>query len=109
MLSEIITVTTTATSIRQLIATARSLDLDVAADAAKVPAKCIGVKLRYVAAETATITLEDPDSITGAIVLAAQTEALVNTSFNTFSLAKALLKTSSGSVSVHVVVEQKLT
>ncbi len=103
MLSEIITVTADATSIQQLIATARGEELSA------VPPKCTGVKLRYVAAETATITLEDPDSATGAIVLAAQTEALVNTSFSTFSIAKALLKTSSGTVSVHVIVEQRLT
>lgn len=101
MLSEQITVTTTKTSIYDLLVTARG-------SSDKLPKKCIGIKLRYLAAETATITLSDPNSNTGAIVLAAQTESLVNVSLKQFNIELAFLKSSSGDVNVHLVVEQAL-
>lgn len=101
MLSEIIAVTTTPTSIYALMATARG-------STEKLPNKCIGIKLRYVAAETATITLTDPNSGTGAIILAAQIESLVNVTFKQFNTKLAFLASSSGTVNVHLVVEQAL-
>lgn len=101
MLSEQITVTNTATSIYALLVTARE-------SSDKIPKKCIGIKLRYLAAESATITLSDPNSNTGAIILAANTESLVNVTFKQFNLELALLKSSSGDVTVHLVVEQAL-
>ena len=101
MLSEQITVTATPTSIYDLLVAARG-------SAAKLPKKCIGIKLRYLAAETATIILTDPNSVAGAVVLAAQTETLVSVSFKQFNIELALLATSSGSVVVHLVVEQAL-
>ncbi len=101
MLSEQITVTATPTSIYDLLVAARG-------SAANLPKKCIGIKLRYLAAETATISLSDANSSSGAIILAAQTEALVNVTFKQFNIELALLATSSGSVVVHLVVEQAL-
>jgi len=101
MLSEQITVTATPTSIHDLLIAAGRVE-------ANLPNKCIGVKLRYLAAETATIILSDAGSISGAIVLAAQTEALVNVSLKQFNTKLALLSTSSGSVNVHLIVEQTL-
>lgn len=101
MLSEQITVTTTPTTIYNLIVTARG-------SAANLPKKCIGIKLRYLAAETATVTLSDSNSVAGAIVLAAQTESLVNVTFKQFNIELALLSCSSGTVVVHLVVEQAL-
>lgn len=101
MLSEQITVTVTPTSIYDLLVTARG-------SAAKLPKKCIGVKLRYLAAETATVSLSDANSVAGAIVLAALTEALVNVTFKQFNIDLALLSCSSGTVNVHLVVEQAL-
>ncbi len=101
MLSEQITVTATPTSIYDLLVTARG-------SSANIPKKCIGIKLRYLAAETATIILSDPNSASGAVVLAAQTESLVNVSLKQFSIDLALLSTSSGNVNVHLVVEQAL-
>ena len=101
MLSEQITVTTTPTTIYDLLAAARG-------SSNKLPKKCIGIKLRYVAAETATITLSDANSSAGAIVLAAQTESLVNVSFKQFNTELVLLQSSSGNVVVHLIVEQAL-
>lgn len=101
MLSEQILVTTNATSIYALLVTARQ-------SPDKIPKKCIGIKLRYLSTESATITLSDPNSNTGAVVLHANTESLVNVSFKQFNLELALLKSSSGSVTVHLVVEQAL-
>ncbi len=101
MLSEQITVTTTPTSIYNLLVAARG-------SSDKLPKKCIGIKLRYLAAESATITLSDANSDTGAIILAAQTESLVNVTFKQFNIELALLHSSSGDVTVHLVVEQAL-
>lgn len=101
MLSEQITVTTTPTSIYDLLVAARS-------SAANIPKKCIGIKLRYLAAENATVSLSDANSVAGAVILAAQTEALVNVSFKQFNIDLALLSCSAGTVNVHLVVEQAL-
>ena len=101
MLSEQITVTTTPTSIYDLLVAARG-------SSDKLPKKCIGIKLRYLAAETATITLSDANSDTGAIILAAQTESLVNVTFKQFNIDLALLSCSAGTVVLHLVVEQAL-
>ena len=100
MLSEQITVGTTPTSIYDLIKAARSAVEEV------IPKKCIGIKLRYLAAETATIILSDAGSVSGSNVLAAQTEGLVNASFKLFDIDLALLSSSSGNVNVHLIVEQ---
>ncbi len=101
MLSEQITVTTTPTSIYDLLVAARG-------SSDKLPKKCIGIKLRYLAAETATITLSDANSDTGAIILAAQTESLVNVTFKQFNIELALLSCSADTVVLHLVVEQAL-
>jgi hypothetical protein len=101
MLSEQITVTATPTSIYDLLVTARG-------SAANIPKKCIGIKLRCLAAETATISLSDANSGSGAIVLAANTESLVNVTFKQFNIDLALLTCSSGTMNVHLVVEQAL-
>ncbi len=104
MLSEQITVTTTATSIFELLVAARG----ATTPSNPIPTKCTGIKLRYDSAESNTVTLSDSNSSTGAVVLDASGESLVNVSFAQFSLTKALLKSSSGNVTVHLVVEQNL-
>ncbi len=101
MLSEQITITTTATSIFDLLATARGSEDNL-------PKKCIGVMLRYSASETAVVTLADANSVVGAEVLDAASEAFVSVSFKQFNLELALLSCDAGTVVVHLVVEQAL-
>lgn len=100
MISEQIIVTTTPTSIRELLLTARAAD--------KVPPKCVGIVLRYGISETVTVTLDDPNSSTGAVILDATGEGLVSASFKQFNLELALLSCSSSTVTVHVIIEQRL-
>lgn len=97
MVSEQITVMTTPTPIIDLISTARS--------GTTIPAKCIGIMLRYAIAETATVTLADDNSGTGAIVLDAS-EKVYSTVFKQIKLDTALLSCSTGTVTVHIIVEQ---
>lgn len=105
MLSEQITVTTTPTSLADLIGSARGL-----AAGEFAVSKCIGVKLRYAVVETATIsltdTVQDGGSATGAIVLDAAGESLMNTSFKQIDIGSALLNSSAGNITVHVIIEQ---
>ena len=104
MLSEQITVTATPTSIHALIIAQRG----AVSTANPIPDKCTGIKLRYDSAESVTVTLSDANSNAGAVVLDATGESLVNVSLSQFSLTKAFLKTSSGTVVVHLIVEQNL-
>lgn len=99
MISEQITVTDTPTSIKALIETARS--------GASVPAKASGVMLRYDVDETAVVSLTDAGSSTGAVVLDANTESLFSTAFSATNIEQILLATASGTVTVHVIVEQR--
>ena len=106
MLSEQITVTTTPTSIRDLIATARGVD------ATDIPDTCKGIMMRYGSTEIKTVTLTDPDhgggSNTGAVILDMAGESLVSTSFSQFSIGKALLNCDTGTVVVHLIILQTL-
>jgi hypothetical protein len=111
MLSEQITVTTTPTSIRELIFNKRvAADPTITID--NIPKRCTGFMLRYNKAETTVVRLTDPDagggSAGGAIVLQAQTEELVAFSATQFGLDKALLSANTGTVTVNVVVNQQL-
>ena len=106
MLSEQITVTTEPTSIRQLIATARGVAVG------KIQIKCTGIMVRYGNIETAVVTLTDTvaggGSNTGAVVLDADNEDLLSTSWSDFGINKSLLNCDSGTVDVHVIVTQNL-
>ncbi|MCK5605974.1 hypothetical protein KAR91_29015 [Candidatus Pacearchaeota archaeon] len=102
MLSEQITVTTTPTSIQQLIATARGTYLTV------IPAKSVGIMLRYGIGETAIVSLSDEGSNTGAVVLDKANENLISTTLSQFSIEKALLSCNTGTVIVHIIVNQTL-
>lgn len=106
MLSEQITVTTTPTSIRQLIATARSAALAV------IPRECAGIQMRYNTNETAVITLSDADhgggSASGSVILDANGEGIVYMSIEQFEIEKALLNCDSGTVTVHVIIPRVL-
>lgn len=99
MLSEQITVTTTATSIRQLIADARSVELDA------VPKACVGVLLRYDSGDTEVVSLSDGGSVAGAVVLAGG-ESLFSMSWTQVYLDKAFLIAAASPIVVHIVVEQ---
>lgn len=101
MLSEQITVTATPTTIHALLVAARG-------SSDNLPKKCVGIKLRCLAAETAEIILSDPNSVSGAVVLDANVESLVNVSLKQFRTDLVLLSTSSGTMNVHLVVEQTL-
>lgn len=102
MISEQITVTTTLTSVRQLIATARSVNIDT------IPNKCIGIMLRYDRAETKIVTMSDANSVTGVVILDALTEILLSTSIKQFNSGLVLLSCNSGTVTVHILIEQDL-
>lgn len=102
MLSEIITVTTTPTSIQQLIATAREVDVD------EISYKGTGIMLRYSASETAVVTLSDSGSTAGAVVLDAATEELISTNFPQLLTALALLSCDAGTVDVHLIITRNL-
>jgi hypothetical protein len=106
MLSEQITVTTTPTSIRQLIATARSADI------ADIPRECAGIQMRYSSLETELITLTEVDhgggSNTGAVILDMPNERITSCSFEQFEIENSLLNCDSGTVIVHVVIPRVL-
>ncbi len=102
MLSEQIEVTTTPTSIRQLIATARGVGID------DIPNNGSGIQLRYGSLETELITLTDPDhgggSVTGAIVLDARNEGVTNCNLEQSTIHSSFLNCDSGTVIVHVII-----
>ncbi len=101
MLAEKITVTTTPTSIKDLIDTARG-------SSSNVPAKCVGIELRYDITESAVVSIADPNSVNSAIILDAANETLVRTRFRQFDIVQVLLSCSANTVEVHVIVEQEL-
>jgi hypothetical protein len=104
MISEQITVTTAPISIRQLIATARGVNIDV------IPKGCSGIMMRVAFDSTKVVTLTDTDaggSATGAVVCDAANN-LVSTSFANFGIDRALLNCDSTTITVHVIVQQRL-
>jgi hypothetical protein len=108
MLAEQISVTMTPTSVRQLIATARSTDLE------NIPDKCTGIMWRIAKTSDKIVTLSDgkaggkPASAVGAVILDPANEDLMATSLTQFSTGKSLVSVDSGTVLVYVVVTQKL-
>ena len=107
MLAETVAVTSTPTTIRQLIATARSVDLE------NIPNDCVGLMFKYPKLSTSIISLTDaasgarPASATGATVLDAANEDLVASSMTVFDLTQPLLSSDvAGPVSVEVVALQ---
>ena len=102
MISEQITVTTTKTTIAALLATVRG------AAAAAIPSKCVRIMLRYDRAETAIVSISDAASVAGAVILDAATEILLATSFKQFAIDKVFLSCDTGTVTVHVIIEQAL-
>lgn len=108
MLAETVAVTSTPTTIRQLIATARSCAVEA------IPEKCVGLMFKYPKLSTAIISLTDaeylprPASATGVTVLDAANEDLVASSMTAFNTIQPLLSASvAGPISVEIVVLQK--
>lgn len=108
MLAETVSVTSTPTTIRQLIATARSVDLE------NIPNFCVGIMFKYPKLSTAIISLTDasygarPASVTGVTVLDASNEDLVASSMEAFDITQPLLKSDvAGPISVEIIVLQK--
>ena len=108
MLAETVAVTSTPTTIRQLIATARGVALET------IPQFCVGIMFKYPKLSTAIITLTDaaygdrPASATGVTVLDAANEDLVASSMDAFDIVQPLLKASvAGPINVEIVVLQK--
>lgn len=105
MISEQITVTTTAISIRQHLAAKREVDLEA------IPKKCTGIMLRVDIDSTKVVSLVDDGpgggSVDGAIVLDAQ-KSVVSTSFANFGIDKTLLKCDADTIVVHVIINQTL-
>ena len=106
MLSEQITVTTTATSIRALIASARGVEADV------IPKKAIGTMMRYDPGETAIVSLSDGaaggGSAAGAIILDDAIDLLSTSIGDMVPIDKALLSCNTGTVVVHIIIAQAL-
>ena len=102
MLSEQITVTTTPTTIKSLLETARSISAGEF-----MPTKCVGIMLRYDVTETAVVTMTDEGSVAGAVILDVATESVSSVSFKQFDISKVLLA-ASVSVVVHLIVEQNI-
>ena len=107
MLAETVQVTDEAISIRQLLATARSCDLQY------IPAKATTIMLKYSKSEIAIIYLKDPvsgqrpASVTGVTVLDASNEDLVGSTYKEFDLDLSLLQGSvAGPTSVEVIINQ---
>ena len=102
MIADQITVTVTPTSIKDLLEA-------VTARTTAVPDKCVGIMLRYAKAETAFVTLSDEGNKTGGVVvLDAATEVLIVTSLKQFNSSSTYLRCNTGTVTVHVILEQAL-
>lgn len=101
MISEQLTVTSTPTTIAELLNTARGETVSAT--------KIVGVMLRYSIAATVTVSLVDENSTTGAVVLDAVDELLYSTSFRQFDTTKAYLVSSGDDVVVHIIAEQTVT
>ncbi|MCK5602641.1 hypothetical protein KAR91_12245 [Candidatus Pacearchaeota archaeon] len=102
MLAEKIEVTVTPTTIRSLIETARGLAAN-----GLLKIKCIGIMLRYDLSETAVVTMTDPDTVNGVVVLDMAGQTLSSISLKQFDIQRVLLS-ASASVDVHVIIEQTL-
>lgn len=108
MLSEQITVTTTPTSILDLIALARGVEGE------DIASNCTGIDFRYSRDDTAIVSISDgvnhknPGSSTGAVILDNVNEDMIGTSFDQFNIEKALISCDTGTVIVHIIVTQHL-
>lgn len=98
MIAEVITVTTTPTSIAALIATARSL-------AAIAVTKCSQVKLKCAVDAAITVSIKEAGSVAGVVILDAP-NGQFSTEIAMFDFSQALLSSASGTVAVQVLVEQ---
>ena len=108
MLAETVTVTDTPTTIRQLIATARSVELEV------IPDNCVGLMFKYPKLSSSVISLTDaanggrPASVIGVTILDASNEDLVASSMEAFDITQPLLVSDEvGPISVEIIVLQK--
>ena len=64
--------------------------------------------LRYGIGETAIVSLSDVGSTAGAVVLDKVNQNLVSTTLDQFDILQTLLSTNTGTVTVHIIVNQKL-
>ena len=102
MIADQVTVSVTPTSIKALLEA-------VSNRSGNVPDKCVGIMLRYAKAETAVVSLSDAGNTTGGVVvLDAATEVLIVTSLKQFNSSSTYLYCDSGTVTVHVILEQAL-
>ncbi len=101
MIVEKVTVTTTPTTLKALIETARG---------SGVTSKATDMTIRYNEDETALVYMSDPNTSAAnrALVLDAQTEEIVQFTAPIFNLEKVLLNTNSGTVEVDLIISQKV-
>ena len=101
MLAETITVTTTPTTIKDLIADKRSSENNL-------PSLCRGVILVCKLSETAVITMKDAHSHSGVPVLDVVGNNRISVSFEQFNIEDVFLQTDTGTADIGIIVEQSL-
>lgn len=102
MIVEQITVTTTPTSVRELLVTARP-NLP---EGHSVPEKGKTITLKYAEAETKVVLLSDENTTTPITALDNVTEGIRSVSIDDFSLTEALLSVASDTVAVDVIISE---
>ncbi|MCP4612096.1 MAG: hypothetical protein GY845_25645 [Planctomycetes bacterium] len=95
MIAEQITITTTFTSVKDLIESNRIGTLG--------NTKCVGIKLTY--ADTIVITMKEEGTVIPVTILDG-TNSITSAEFKTIDFDKVLLKTASSTADVNLVVEQ---
>jgi hypothetical protein len=101
MLIEKVTVTTTATALSTLIATARTVEAVVPA----VQPKCTSVKLKCALDETGIVSVKESGSANAVVVLDAA-NGLYAATLDHFSLADLLFSCNTGTVVMDIMVNQ---
>lgn len=99
MVVERVEITTTPTSIKALIDTARGSD-------SNVPAKCKRIVLKYLPSETAVVSLSDGSTVNSVIVLDNVTEGIGDSSFDDFVIDRVFLRTDTGTVNIDIIISQ---
>ena len=98
MIVERVTVTTTPTSIKALIDTARGV--------LNTPAKCISISLKYNALETKVVKMSDAKTANAVTILDNVTEGIPDCSFDNFDISQVLLNTTATTIGVDVIISQ---
>lgn len=103
MLVEKITVTTSPTSVYDLIKTARPTKSQ------GVSSKCKTITFKYAAAETKVVLLSDADTTTPITLLDNAMENIRAASIDDFSITEALLSVAADTVLVDIIISESLT